>query len=77
MNSFAVVVGCGFLSSRGCEIVTRCSSSDCASARGDVSWWPAVRSLALMSGGGWDSGTDCLSAKSLVDPFAHHHCPFH
>lgn len=75
MNSFAVAVDCGFPFSRGCEIVTRCSSSGFASARGDVSWWPAVTSLAVTSGGGWDSGTDCLSVKSLVDPFAHHHCP--
>lgn len=35
-NSFAAAVGCSFLFLRGCEIVTRCSSSGFVSARVDV-----------------------------------------
>lgn len=71
-SSFAAAVGCGFLFVRGWETVTRCSSSGFASATAGVFWWPDVTSLVLTSASGWDSGTDCLSAKSLAGPFALH-----
>lgn len=75
-NSFAAAVGCSFPFLRGCEIVTRCSSSGFVSARVDVVWWPGARSLALRRAAGCYSATGCSSAMSLVGLFAHHLCPF-
>lgn len=75
-NSFGAAVGCSSPFLRGCESVTRCSSSGFVSAKVDVVSWPGARSLVLRRAAGCDSANGCSSAMSLVGPFDHHLCPF-